>query len=93
MPALTVSALRTLLEQHEPLRGLTFYSTSSNGEQPFPGVYEPSLLPLIGKNIEAGYLSMKRLFEAVSSGKSIFWEGDPNVFANVNSKADLHAIL
>jgi len=89
MPALTRDALEELLNQHEPSRQLTFYSTPDKAKQPFPGIYEASLFDIIEYKINYGDLSMHGLLEAVPQRKKVQWQGNPAVFHNINYKEDL----
>ena len=51
MPALTRSALFGLLVQHKPRCPITAYRAEDGRVQPFPAIYEPSLLGVIHKKI------------------------------------------
>ena len=89
MPALTVPVLQELLEQHEPSCELTFYSTADRAEQPFPGIYEPSLLGVIREKLKKEDLSMASLFKEIATRKVIDRGGGSDVFCNINTKDDL----
>ena len=86
MPALTPQVLSELLTKHEPCCPITAYSTQDRGVQPFPAVYEPSLLGIIREKLKKNSLSMLGLFEEVPNKKIISWAGDSALFCNVNEK-------
>ena len=92
MPALTSQTLQNLLNKHEPSRPLTFYSTPDRAEQPFPGIYEPSLLAAVREKLKKNNLSMTALFRELPMKKAVEWKGEPDVFRNVNSKKDLEIV-
>ena len=91
MPALTQAVLEELLDRHEAGRRLTFYSTAGI-EQPFPAVYEPSLLGIVRERFKNEQLSMKGLFKEVPLRKGLDWTGAPSVFCNVNEREELDAL-
>ena len=91
MPALTHGVLSDLLSAHEARAQVTLCASPGLGPQPFPGIYEPSLLGTIKERILRDDLSMHGLLQAVPARKVLAWEGDPAVFCNVNHKEDLAA--
>ena len=91
MPVLTLEVLSGLLAVHEPRFGATVYSSGQEGIQPFPGIYEPSVLKAIRDKLKGDDLSMAGFFKQVASKKTVDWEGDPNVFCNINTAAELKA--
>ena len=84
MPALTLPVLSELLAKHEARYPVTAYSTDDRGLQPFPGVYEPSLLGVVREQMKDGDLSMRGLFRKAPAARILRWQGDPDVFNNVN---------
>jgi molybdopterin-guanine dinucleotide biosynthesis protein A len=88
MPELTPAVLSDLLTTHEPHFRITSYSTEL-GVQPFPGIYEPSLLEIVRNNLKQGDLSMHGLLDLVPAKKVINWKGCREVFYNVNYRKDL----
>ncbi len=88
MPALTSEVISAILTTHEAGFEITAYSTES-GMQPFPGLYEPSLLGVVRRQMEQDHLSMKQLWDRVPAKKLISWVGDEKVFRNMNNKSDL----
>ncbi len=88
MPALTPAALSDLLAMHQPHFGITAYSTEL-GVQPFPGVYEPSLLGIVRNKIKQEDLSVHGLLDLLPSRKVLDWKGGREVFCNVNYRNDL----
>ncbi len=57
--------------------------------QPFPGVYEGSLAPLILRRIRKKRLSMHGFIEHLSQSRIIQSKFSPEIFYNVNEPADL----
>ena len=92
MPALTSPALRELLNEHEPARQLTYYSTANRAEQPFPGIFEPSVLMIVREKLKKNDLSVAALFRELPMKKSVKWKGEPGIFRNINSKKDLEIV-
>lgn len=88
MPGLTPETLSDLLAAHEPQFGITAYSTES-GIQPFPGIYEPSLLGVLRSQLKQDSLSMQSLLNLVPAKKMINWKGAREIFCNINYKSDL----
>lgn len=88
MPALALETLLNLLTVHEPGSGITAYSVGSE-LQPFPAIYEPSLLGLIRNKLEQDRLSMLDLLDQVPAKKVIRWKGDQEIFRNINHKSSL----
>ena len=85
MPGLTTAALSGLLAKHRPHDLITAYLTEESGVvQPFPGIYEPSLLGIVREKLKNGDLSMQDLFRRAPAVQVLRWQGDPNVFSNVN---------
>ena len=91
MPALDPKVLQRLLDEREPSRDLVFYSSSERPEQPFPGIYEPSVLQAVRDKLKQNDLSMMGLFKRVASKKTVDWKGDPDVFCNINTAEDLRS--
>ena len=89
MPALTRDVLLELLDQHEPSRKLTLYSTGERAEQPFPGIYEPAILDIVREKLKKDELSMKGLIQEIVSRKMIAWKGAHDIFRNINTQKDL----
>ena len=92
MPALTSETLRELLNEHEPARQLTCYSTINRAEQPFPAIYEPSILKIIREKIIKNDLSMTSLFREIPLRKVINRQDRLNVFSNMNTQEDLRVL-
>jgi len=90
MPALVPAVLSNLLAVHEPHFGVTAYSVES-GIQPFPAIYESSLLGIIGNKLEENNLSMLDLLDRVPAKKVMSWKNEQEIFCNINHKSDLTA--
>ncbi len=90
MPALTGSALSELLSQHKSHFYFTAYSTPEGRTQPFPAVYEPTLLPSIREKLKNDNLSMRDLLDRAASKNIILWKGDTRLFTNINSAQELN---
>lgn len=88
MPKLTPKMLLDLLALHKPQFGVTAYSLKSK-IQPFPGIYEPSILEIIQNKLKQDNLSMHDLMDRVPTKKVIYWKGDQKIFSNINYKKDL----
>ena len=89
MPALTSEALSRLLAAHESAAQITLYSMKDGSSQPFPAIYEPSLLKTIKQKILRDELSMRSLLDSTPAPKILEWKGDAEVFCNVNHREDL----
>ena len=89
MPALTPEALSGLLDAHESTAQITLYSLTNGSSQPFPAIYEPSLLRTIKQKILRGELSMHSLLGSTPAPKIVEWKGDAGVFCNVNHREDI----
>ncbi len=92
MPLLSRQALSFLLEKHDPVYGATLFSTQ-NQIQPFPGIYEPSLLGLLRKNLMDGSLSVRHFLDQIPSKNVMVWQGDERIFSNVNTRDDLKNLV
>ncbi len=84
MPAVDETVLKGLLDSHEPERKLTFYSMPDGSEQPFPAVYEASILTAIREKIKQEDLSMRNLFKVLPEKKVVLWRGEPEILRNIN---------
>ena len=89
MPALTSEALSGLLGAHESTAQITLYSLTNGSSQPFPAIYEPSLLSTIKQKILRDELSMHSLLGSTPAPKVVEWKEDAGVFCNVNHREDL----
>ncbi len=88
MPALNEGVLTGLLNGRKPGASMTVYSVEGR-VQPFPGIYEPSLLESVRAQLKLGRRSLQALIEAASDVRQIEWEGDTSPFLNVNRREDL----
>jgi len=84
MPNLTPELLKMLLDSHRKAFKVTLLKTKRNRFQPFPGIYEPSLIDRIRKVLEAGDWSMQDFLQQVSEINLIPFKGSQEVFLNVN---------
>ena len=89
MPLLTSGVLKSLISHHEKGNGVTAFRTKDGRIQPFPGIYEPSIFPVVQEKIFKDELSMHGLLESVSRREAVLWEGEQAFFRNVNSQEDL----
>ena len=87
MPALNVSALTQLLEPRQPV-DITVFSHHST-LQPFPAVYSASLFASVRRRLFQERLSMTGLLEETVNKRILSWEGDPEIFLNVNHREDI----
>ena len=92
MPVLTPSVLLELLTKHEPSSLITAYSTQDGRTQPFPAIYEPSLLGMIREKLKKSSLSLHDLFDKAHSKTIIPWEGENHIFININSPSRVIAL-
>ena len=84
MPNITPESLEMLLDRHDKAYEATLFKTKRNRFQPFPGVYEPSLVDKIKKVLEAGDLSMQDFLRQAAEINLIPFKGLQEVFLNVN---------
>lgn len=89
MPFLSARILDVLISRHEDGNGVTVFRTADGRIQPFPGIYEPSIFPVVQERLLKGELSMHGLLESVTRRETILWEGEQTCFRNVNSREDL----
>lgn len=87
MPLLTSAVLSELITLKRKSGELALFD-AKGGLQPFPGIYPRTLIPRIRQNLLQGRRSLKELL-GQSSIVTLSWKGEPDVFANVNTPADL----
>ena len=92
MPALTVSVLSELISKHETPSLITAYSTPDGTAQPFPAIYENTLLSLIREKLKKGDFSMHDLLSRTSHKTLIPLEGNIKIFTNINYPQELKTL-
>ena len=91
-PALTPAALSALLSAHGKENTATVFRVADGQIQPFPGIYGPSIFQTVRERLFQDQLSMQGLLEVLSNKNAISWQGNPEIFANVNRQEDLTVI-
>lgn len=91
MPALIVSPLQVLLQNHEPRYQATVFRRDENQIHPFPGIYESSLGGLVSEKIQAGELSMQAFLRCVPDLKLLPCPFASRIFLNVNRQEEARA--
>ena len=89
MPNLTPGSLKMLLYHHDKAYKATLFEVQRNCFQPFPGVYEPSLIDPIKKVLEAGDLSMQDFLRQLAEINLIPFKGLQKAFLNVNFRLQI----
>ena len=89
MPNLTPESLKMLLDRHDKTYRATLFKAKGNCFQPFPGVYEPSLIDPIKKVLEAGDLSMQDFLRQLAEINLIPFKGLQKAFLNVNFRLQI----
>jgi molybdenum cofactor guanylyltransferase len=84
MPNLTRETLKRLLDHHDRAHKTTLFKINRNRFQPFPGIYEPSLIDLIKKALDAGDLSMQNFLQQAADINPVAAMGAQEIFLNVN---------
>ena len=88
MPDLTGRVLSDLLRAHHPDFSATVYRIGPD-LQPFPGIYEYSLLKSIRAYLKEEKLAVRRLLDLAPAKKTIHPRCPREVFNNINYKRDL----
>lgn len=92
MPNMTQESLKMLLDCHDRAYKATLFKAKRNRFQPFPGVYEPSLIDPIKKVLEAGDLSMQNFLRLVVKINLIPFKGLQKAFLNVNFRLQIGGV-
>ena len=94
MPLISTEVLSFLLEKHGPHHAATFFA-SENNIQPFPGVYEPSILSALQESLMSGFLSVRRFLDQIPTPQKnpITWQGNERLFSNVNTPSDFESLI
>ena len=88
MPDLTGVVLSDLLKEHRPEFSATVYRIGTQ-LQPFPGIYEPSLLVSIRAYLKEEKLAMRDLLDLAPAKQTIIPRCPREVFNNINYKREL----
>ena len=90
MPQVTLSSLDDLLDMRQNGVQVTVYRLGE-ALQPFPGIYEASVLPLVREQLKQDNLSMKNLLQKAVK-RTLEPRGGPDLFDNINYIEDLSRI-
>lgn len=83
--------LRELVRSYDGHSQVALFETSPKRLEPFPGLYDTNLEPLIGRLISQEKLAMHNFFQRVTHKQSIAVPQGVAFPANINTKEDLAA--
>jgi molybdopterin-guanine dinucleotide biosynthesis protein A len=89
MPFITVKLLTDLLKNHHRKCKVTLCRLLDGNPEPFPGIYESRLCPLISKCLDIGRLSMQDFLMRILEKRVLAVEPPFREFLNVNEKKDI----
>ena len=93
MPSIIGALLKELICRHrEQPKMATVCSIGDGSLEPFPGVYESRLLPMVKKRIAANKLSLGGLLEEILEINVVRPKMSKDIFVNINREQDLHSL-
>ena len=78
---------------HQKKNWITVYSKGEAEIQPFPGIYDSALEPIIQEKIFGLDLSLKGMIEDVHAKEVISFKQNEESFINVNTQQDLEVLI
>lgn len=88
MPFVTKEVLLALMQNHSTTSRITLFEEPGGEAQPFPGVYDARLKPVLFEFIERGELSLKALLGSAGPVSFIRSPFRKDVFSNLNSQEE-----
>ena len=94
MPYMTLSVLRSLLRSHKSKNLATIYCVSADDRihsqyQPFPGVYESSIVGQIVSSLKKKKLSMRHFLDTLPQKRLIPYKFPLEHIRNINTTSEL----
>ena len=91
MPNLNIEVLQHLI-QHSKQNAATLYRLNSNYKQPFPAIYDSTLIKKVEQQLSKKKFSMQEFLSDISL-KEIENPFSPSIFLNLNHQSDISQIV